>query len=246
MLEPHAPGFHVPAVSAAGKQKGTTTPVLVLPPAAPDATPSVVDDSAAILRWVDGRAPPAAPRLFPPAHAEEVASLCARFDEHVGPAARLWVYSHALETADVNAALTADPVPSHERFLWHYAGVGYLVRRLMCSGLGVDRAAGDAALDVLRREFAHVSERLSDGRSFLCGDAFSAADLTFAALAAPALGVAYGDAPPWQTEASAAAKPPALRAAEDELRATPAGAFALRMFERERRRVVVETPPSQS
>ena len=35
------------------------------------------------------------------------------------------------------------------------------------------------------REFDFVAELLADGRAYLCGDRFSAADLTFAALAAP-------------------------------------------------------------
>jgi glutathione S-transferase len=36
----------------------------------------------------------------------------------------------------------------------------------------------------VRAEFDMVAELLSDGRPFLCGERFSAADLTFAALAA--------------------------------------------------------------
>ena len=41
------------------------------------------------------------------------------------------------------------------------------------------------AWDALREVFQQVDERLADGRQFLVGDRFTAADLTFAALASP-------------------------------------------------------------
>ena len=39
----------------------------------------------------------------------------------------------------------------------------------------------------VRETFDDVAERLGDGRPYLCGERFSAADLTFASLAAPML-----------------------------------------------------------
>ena len=236
-LEPHAPGVHVPALKAAGKAVGTSTPVLVLPPQSPPGSPPrLLLDSAAILRWVDAQAPPSAPKLFPPA-AAQVEALCARFDSGIGVAARSFVYAHALDTHEMAAALAPPTVPAPERFLWRYAGVGYAVRKLMRAGMAISLDNGARALDELRSEFAAVSALLSDGRQYLAGDAtgFTAADLTFAALAAPALGVAYGTHPPW---AMLQELPRALRDAAEELRATPAGRLALRLWDEERARVV--------
>ena len=74
--------------------------------------------------------------------------------------------------------------------------------------------------------FDAVGERLADGRPFLVGERFSRADLSFAALAAPVLMPdQYGIPLPKLHELPAAW-------AEDiaDLRAHPAGAFALRMF----------------
>jgi glutathione S-transferase len=54
-------------------------------------------------------------------------------------------------------------------------------------GLGITPAGAarsEAKLDDL---FARMSERLADGRPYLCGDRFTVADLTFAALGAPVL-----------------------------------------------------------
>jgi glutathione S-transferase len=79
-------------------------------------------------------------------------------------------------------------------------------------------------------EFDAVAERLSDGRRHLIGDRFSAADLTFAALAAPAVcPPVYGTPLPQPEDMHEAFAAAVLR-----WRAHPAGAFALRMFAEER------------
>ena len=82
----------------------------------------------------------------------------------------------------------------------------------------------------MRGVFRQVDELLSDRRRFLAGERFTAADLTFAALAAPVL-----------LPAECRAVQPALddvpAAMRDEIlrfRETDAGRFALRMFTQER------------
>lgn len=103
---------------------------------------------------------------------------------------------------------------------------GYLRWRLRISAAAVD---GD--LVTIRRVFAEIGERLADGRRFLVGDRFSAADFTFAALAAPALVPdEYGIRLPPPEDL-----PPAYAALVRELRATAAGRFALRLYREERR-----------
>ena len=230
--EPHAPGFHVPALRAAGKDAGTTTPALVVPQPHP-LPPLLLPDSAAILRWVDARAPAAA-RLFPAAAEAEVEALCARLDAGIGVAARSFVYSHALDSPEIADALAPPNVPASERAAWRW-GVGYLVRGLMRAGMQISAENGARALDTLRREFAALDALLADGRPYLAGESFTAADLTLAALAAPALGVPYGEHPPWRALEEL---PEPRRAAAAELRATAAGRLALRLWVEERWRVV--------
>ena len=79
--------------------------------------------------------------------------------------------------------------------------------------------------------FDAIADRLADGRPYLCGERFTAADLTFAALAA-ALVVPpeYGTRLPQPEELPE-------RVARDvrSFREHPAGAFALRLFRTERR-----------
>lgn len=61
-------------------------------------------------------------------------------------------------------------------------------------GLGINAENGAAAFEGVQRVFVEVDALLADGRPFLTGQQFTAADLTFAALAAPAVGQAYANA----------------------------------------------------
>jgi glutathione S-transferase len=75
-----------------------------------------------------------------------------------------------------------------------------------------------------------VDARLNNGRRFLVGERFTAADLTFAALAAPMLF-------PFECRAAQPALdtvPAEMREEVSRLRDTDAGRFALRMFSQER------------
>ena len=80
--------------------------------------------------------------------------------------------------------------------------------------------------------FGEVESRLARGRGYLVGDRFTAADLTFAALAAPVLlPPEYG----WPLP-SIDDGPIELLELRDRLRSRPAGTFALRLYKHERHR----------
>jgi glutathione S-transferase len=87
------------------------------------------------------------------------------------------------------------------------------------------------SLRITREVFDSVAERLSDCRSFLLGERFSAADLTFASLAAPVVVPPEYGVPLPQPDELPARMADVVR----ELRAHPAGQFALQMYSRERR-----------
>ena len=83
----------------------------------------------------------------------------------------------------------------------------------------------------VRAEFDLVAERLADGRRYLCGDRFTAADLTFASLAAAVvIPPEYGTPLPQPD-----VLPEPVASAVRAMREHPAGAFALRLFREERR-----------
>ena len=224
----HIQGVHQVAARRAGG--GNTVPVLVT-------EDEVLSESADILAWVDERTPPDR-RLFP-ADAEEraeVEALCDRFDEKLGPHGRRLMYVHVLKDKDLVLSFNNAGVPAWEdkaiRLGWPVV-LRFAKHRLDIRP-GVERT--DEA--TVWREFDFVADLLEDGRQFLVGERFSAADLTFAALAGPAI------VPPEYTVAlpqPGPDMPPEPLRILERARDHPAGRHALRMF-REHRRELVGVP----
>jgi glutathione S-transferase len=218
---PHLQLIHWVAVRRAGG--GRTAPVLVC-------GDTVVADSADILAWADERAP-ADRRLYPddPALADEVRALARGFDERLGPEGRRWMYHELSGRRDIATGYATTGVPAWERYVLAlgYPVLGPLIGRYLHI---TPATAAQSAVEV-RATFDEVGERLADGRRYLVGERFTAADLTFAALAAAVLmPPEYGVPLPQPDEL-----PAAMAATVRELRAHPAGAHALAMFRQERR-----------
>ena len=201
---------------------GGTVPVLV-------AADGVFTQSAAILAYADRQTEPGA-RLYPEDRTEraEVVGLERDFDARLGPEGRRWMYFHILPERDLGRAYNCTGVPAWERRAFPLLlGVmsGY-IRHLFAIGPETGTEAGAA----VQRTFDAVAARLDDGRRYLCGDAFTAADLAFAALAAPVLVPReYGVPLPQPDEL-----PREMAAGVRAFRAHPAGAFACRLFAEER------------
>jgi glutathione S-transferase len=93
--------------------------------------------------------------------------------------------------------------------------------------LRLTAARAKSALDQARDVFRTVDQRLADGRRYLVGDHFSLSDMAFAVAAAPlVLPDNYGGPLP-----SLAEMPPEMKDAIGEMRAHPAGQFALRIYQ---------------
>jgi glutathione S-transferase len=148
------------------------------------------------------------------------------------------MYQHLLDRPDLALEYGCTGVPAWERRalprMFGHMG------RLIVSKLGV---SAEAAVESERRvdaTFDRVAERLGDGRPFLVGARFSAADLAFSALAgAVVMPPQWGVPLPRPDEL-----PPVAAAKVRALREHPAGRFALRMFEEERthRRATAAAP----
>jgi glutathione S-transferase len=189
-----------------------TVPVLVT-------DEGIFGDSTEILRWVDRQVP-----LFE----GDAAELEDSFDGELAYAARNLALFHVSPDRRLSKRLAFAGVPGWERAVGSaaFGGALWYLRRIY----GVTRYTPITALEELRRIFGEVGARLAGGRRYLCGERLGAADIAFAALAAPVL---LPDSPrpglPHIDEV-----PPAMRAVAEELRATPAGAFALRLYDEER------------
>jgi glutathione S-transferase len=217
---PHLQLVHVLAARFAGG--GRTVPVLVT------GAGEVLAQSSDILRWADADLDPER-RLYPAGRLGlEAATFEASLDDRFGPDGRLWMYHETLPVVQQLQPWALAGIPRWERLVFRTSGplVGSVIRRY----LGVDAAAAAAALDRVERVFDDVAERLSDGRPFLLGERFTAADLTFAALSAPMLLPArYGSPlPPPEV------MPVGLASEVRRLRRHPAGVFADRLYREER------------
>ena len=220
---PHLQLIHIFAARFAGG--GRTVPVFVTREG------EVLGESSAILHWADTLLDPGR-RLYPEGEmGTQAAALEARLDEGFGPDGRVWMYHQTLPVVhDLGRWATAG-IPRWERRFFRMGGpaIEMSLRRY----LGVDAAAAGAALGRVDDVFDAVAQRLSDGRRFLLGERFTAADLTFAALAAPMLLPAgYGSPlPPPEVMPETAARE--VR----RLRAHAAGVFADRLYAEERVRL---------
>jgi glutathione S-transferase len=202
---------------------GNTVPVLVC-------EEGVLGESAEILAYADARTAPER-RLYPddPAAADEIRAFERDFDERLGPQGRLWMYYQLRKRRDLAIAYGCTGLPGWERRLLPF--VFPLAMRMIDRILQITPATAQQAEADVRATFDAVDDRLSDGRPYLCGDRFTAADLTFSALSAavlmpPGYGVPLPQPPELPAPAAAFAS---------ELRERPGGVHALRMFRDERR-----------
>jgi glutathione S-transferase len=227
--ERHVQGIHQLAARRAGG--GLTVPVLVTPDGS-------IGESAEILMWVDQRIAPER-RLFPVGQGErrEVVTLCRRLDEGLGPSGRRLMYVHMLARRELLLRFNNEGVPRWEdraiRWCWP------LVVRLV--GQVLDIRPGVEVLDeaTVWRELDFVAELLADGRPYLCGERFGAADLTFAALSAPVLVPSIYGVPLPQPDVL----PAPTAALIERAREHPAGRYALELIAAQRRAPPTVTAP---
>jgi glutathione S-transferase len=223
--ERHVQGIHRFAARRAGG--GVTVPVLVTPDGA-------IGESQEILAWVDERTPPEH-RLFPPEPGVryEVECLCRRLDEELGPKGRRLMYIHMLAQRKLMLRFNNEGVPSWED-RWIRCGWPLIVRS---ARRGLDIRPGVETEDeaAVWREFDYVAELLTDGRPYLCGERFGAADLTFAAMSASVVVPPVYGVPLPQPDVL----PPHSAALVERAREHPAGRYALALFAEHRREQVL-------
>jgi glutathione S-transferase len=173
----HVPGLHRLAVKRA-KSRKTSVPVLV-------ADGATLDDSSDILAWADGKAP-AGRELYPrdDAARREVLALEEHLDEELGPHIRRVMYFHILPRPGLAFGLMDQRTPGWQRAILRVAFP--LLREGMSRFMKIDERTAAESLERTLRVFDDVEKRL-EGRRYLVGDAFTAADLTLAALAGPAV-----------------------------------------------------------
>jgi glutathione S-transferase len=216
--ERHAPLFHRLATNSVGAK---SVPVLV-------AGVQVLKDSTDILKYLDtiacedDRLYPSTPELL-----QKVEMLEGLFNYRLGPAARIWAYSFTLNTPKLAKRRFTFEVPFYERVLFPivFPVVSSIIRRQFNI---TSKVVNDAHTQITQI-FEYVGDLLADGRTYLVGDRFSAADLTFASLSTPVVRpLGYGDD---YLDLSNLDQLPLKMAQEVRVfRGTSAGIFALQLW----------------
>jgi glutathione S-transferase len=240
--EPHMPPFHRFVTRRIGKRAsednmpeternmspfnrfivqrvgGQTVPVLIT-------ETSILKSSDEILKYADMIASEEL-KLYPtnPIHRQQVEELVDSFDSILAPAVRLWSYSFIMDQANLVKPLWCQGVPWFERLL--FPVLFPWLRSNVLQMYTINEASVIAAHQTICGIFETVERLLSDGRKYLVGSQFSAADLTFATLAA-AVVVPEG----YGVKLPELRRLPAQVAASIQLfQATSAGKFVLRLY----------------
>jgi glutathione S-transferase len=218
--EPHMPPFHQFATRRVG---GKSVPVLVTETA-------VLTDSTEILRWVDQKSFKKA-KFYPadPEKRQQIEGLVTLFDTVLAPAVRQWCYFYTLDQARLVRSLWCQGAPWFERLLFPI--MYKRIRSRVIQGYTINPESASAAYELICKTFKTVENLLSDERAYLVGEEFSAADLTFATLAAPVVvQEGYGVVRPEFSQL-----PSQMAAKIQAFQETLAGKFVLRLYEEQER-----------
>ncbi len=185
----------------------------------------------AMVNYFDTRCAPAL-RLWPQQEDQksQADSDWALFNNTLAFSTAVFAYYHLLPHRDLMIRPLSLGTPDFERKAVEraypvFAGLLRILLRLTSQ-------RAQQSLDQIRTIFTAVDARIAGGRRFLVGDRLTLSDLAFSVAAAPVvLPPAYGGPIPGFAE-----MPPAIQAAVNEMRAHPAGAFALRIYEEQRNR----------
>lgn len=219
--EPWLPVLHYAGVRSAGG--GRTVPVLV------DGD-VLVPDSTELLEYADAHRRAGVDPLFPrdEALAIEVRRWEDRFDKELGPDTRRMAYFYLLQSGPAAVALMRSLVPRWQSLVLSVTFPA--ARALMRKGMRIDDRGFARSSQRLEALLADVEALLADGRRYLVGDRFTAADLTFASLLCPLLLPAA-----YQRFSMPLEKAPAgLLSLVTKIRARSSGLFALRLYDEHR------------
>jgi glutathione S-transferase len=144
---------------------------------------AVIQDSSAIITYLDTKFP--SPTLTPsdPAAAREALEWERFCDEQIGVTLRLWFYYHALQDRNLALRFILQGAPP-----WHRSAVFRLIypkiREAMMRFMNINAETARQSEDQLLAALERLDSAL-EGRRFLAGDRFSRADLTACALLSP-------------------------------------------------------------
>ncbi len=198
---------------------GQTVPVLVT-------EQGIFRSSDEILNYADSIAPDAL-KLYPtdPTQRQQVQELVNEFDTVLAPAVRLWVYTYIMNRPDLVKPLWCHGVPAFQARL--FSIVFPWMRTNVAQLYGITDTSKDESYQTICESFDRVNGLLSDGRAYLVGDRFSAADLSFATLSAGVLAVPQYSVP----FSDLNQLPPTMASQIQQFQQTVAGEWVLKLYQ---------------
>ncbi|MGH2905797.1 MAG: glutathione S-transferase family protein [Solirubrobacterales bacterium] len=152
----------------------------------------VTSESNEILRLCDQRFP-ADEKLFPadPDLRAEVEQLVERFDTVTAPNVRLWFYAWATADPEKLREYGQHGLPPGQRRIMKAALP--VISKMLSAHFEIESGTHERAAEIVTGELEFVGDLLADGRPYLVGDHFTAADLAFCAFVGNSLGApGYG------------------------------------------------------
>ncbi len=216
--ERHAPFFHYLHTIRRG---GKSVPILV-------AGEKNITDSTDILEYLDQFAPEAL-KLYPsePLLYEEVKYWEQVFNTQLGELIRLWGYSYTLKKTTLVKKRFTYGVPFYEKLC--FPMVFPIVNLMIHRHYNVNEKTRNSAIEKITEIFESVAQKLSTGQTYLLGNRFTAADLTFATLSTPIIRPPeYGD--PDLDLSNLEQLPSKMSQEVQRFRSMPAGEYALRLW----------------
>ena len=203
------------------------------------ATPMVVEnDGATVYAKSDVVLRHYCPFLYPTAHKQEIEQLEDDWGNRLGPAIRTYAYGALLQKEQWPNLVKMNTGPecaTIENLLFPY--MLSVIKPALEKSLKINDHSVALAEQTIRDVFQEASERLANNHnnkkqqnSFLVGNSFTAADLTFAALSSPLI------RPPELKTFQAPLEPLPIQtqALIHEMQATPAGQHVLHMYRTQR------------
>ena len=214
--EPHMPPFHRLATTKFG---GKSAPVLVT-------KDGNFTDSTDILKYLDSIVDSNA-KIYSTTveKCQQIEEIEEFFDEELATAIRQWGYFNAIDRKKIIQEKWCQGVPLIEKLL--FPVVYPPMRSVVKKKYHVNAESAAQAYEKIKSIFAKVNNLLADGRNYLVGDQMSAADISFASLAAPIL-----QPPQHPSNSSNSPQLPAKMLSEIKtIQETTAGQFALNLYD---------------
>lgn len=189
---------------------------------------NILKDSTDILKYLDCSLPEQL-KLYPTDSnlRLETEKLEDMFDTQLGPASRRWAYFYLFQKPEIIFKEFCNGSKPTEEFM--FKTFFPIIAMLMKKKMNVTFKATQRSRQRIKDVFEKVEKQLSDGRKYLTGEQFTAADITFSSLASILV------MPDNYFSTKLSDLPEQMQTEIEEYRKTVAGKYAMNLFTEKRK-----------